>query len=236
MCDPQLGFTDYASDLGRFEQAIRQINTLHPDLVVICGDLVNAAKPQSFTDFNEAEARLTMPAYAAAGNHDVGNHPSHASLEQYRHLVGKDYYAVDHKGCLFVVVNSQLWKAPIAGETDKQDAWLAQTLEAAAKKQRRIFLVMHYPLFVKQPDEPEGYYNLPLPARRELLALLERYRVEAVLAGHTHTTSSNDYHGIQMVTSENTSRNFDKHPSGFRVWHVASHPPSPNEFVPLSKQ
>ena len=94
---------------------------------------------------------------------------------------------------------------------------------------------MHHPLFVKDAEERETYYNLPQAKRRELLGLFERFGVVALLAGHTHTTTMHDYHGIQMVTSENTSKNFDKHPSGFRVWHVESRQPSRNEFVPLAE-
>lgn len=234
MCDPQLGFTEYAQDLARFKQSVQQIDALRPDLVVVCGDLVNAAQAKSFEDFNTAKAAFTVPCYVAAGNHDVGNQPAAESLQRYRRFEGKDYYAVEHKGCLFVIVDSQLWKTPVAGETEKQDAWLGRTLSDAAREGRRTFVVMHHPLFVKNPDEPETYYDLPLPKRQELLALFEQSGVVAVLAGHTHTTTVNDYHGIQMVTSENTSRNFDKHPYGFRVWRVTSQRPYRNDFVPLA--
>ncbi len=236
MCDPPLGFTEYAADLRRLNEAVTQINALRPDLVLICGDLVNRADEKSFADFNAAKARFAVPAYAAPGNHDIGNRPTLQSLERYRRLVGPDYYSVDHKGYLFVVVNSQLWQTPVAAETEKQDAWLAQTMATAAKQHRRIFVMMHHPLFVKAADEPDEYFNLPQAKRRELLALFERCGVVAVLAGHTHTTVSTEYHGIQMVTSENTSRNFDKHPLGFRLWHVTAQRPYRNGFVPLAGQ
>jgi 3',5'-cyclic AMP phosphodiesterase CpdA len=236
MCDPQIGFGEYAADLRRFEQAARQINALRPDLVVVCGDLVNKPDEKSFVDFNAAKARLSVPCYVAPGNHDLGNEPTLQSLEHYRRLVGKDYYAVDHKGCVFVVVNSQLWKTPVAGETEEQDRWLARTLQSAVKKHRRVFIVMHHPLFLKEAEEPDNYFNLPLGKRRELLALFESFGVVAILAGHTHTTATHDYHGIQIVNSETTSQNFDKRPYGFRVWHVAAQRPYQNEFVPLAGQ
>ena len=236
MCDPQIGFGEYAADLGRLEQATKQINALRPDLVVVCGDLVNKPDEKSFRDFRTAIAHLAVPWYVAPGNHDLGNEPTLQSLEQYRRLIGNDYYAVDHKGCLIVVVNSQLWKTPLAGETEGQDRWLLRTLKSAARKQRRVFIVMHHPLFVKEAEEPDNYFNLPLGKRRELLALFESFGVVAILAGHTHTTATHDYHGIQIVNSETTSQNFDKRPYGFRVWHVAAQRPYQNEFVPLAGQ
>jgi serine/threonine-protein phosphatase CPPED1 len=236
MCDPQFGFGEYVADLGRFEQATKQINALRPDLVVVCGDLVNSPDEKSFDDFNHAKAQLTVPCYVAPGNHDLGNEPTIQSLSQYRKLIGKDYYTVDHKECVFVMVNSQLWKTPVAGETEKQDRWLLPTLESAAKKQKRVFIVMHHPLFVKEAEEPDNYFNLPLGKRRELLACFERFGVVAVLAGHTHATATHEYHGIQFVNSETTSRNLDKRPYGFRVWHVVPQRPYRNEFVPLAVQ
>jgi 3',5'-cyclic AMP phosphodiesterase CpdA len=236
LCDPQIGFGGYAADLGRFEQTIKQINALHPDLVVICGDLVNKPDEASFGDFNAAKARLTVPCYVAPGNHDLGNEPTLQSLERYRRLAGRDYFSIEHKGCRFVVVNSQLWKTPVAGETEKQDTWLARTLESAAKHQERVFVVTHYPLFVKEAGEPDNYFNLPLGKRRDLLALFERCGVVAVLAGHTHETGTREYQGIQMVNSESTSQNFDKRPYGFRVWRVGAQRPYQSEFVPLAGQ
>ena len=233
MCDPQLGFGGYAEDLARFETATKQINELSPEFVVICGDLVNAASEKSFGDFNSTKARLKMPCYCAPGNHDISNNPNTNTLERYRKLIGKDYYSFEHKGCAFVVVNSQIWKTPIAGETEKQDQWLKATLEAAAGKKQPVFVVSHYLLFVKEPEEPANYFNLPLEKRKELLALFERCGVVALLAGHTHKTAALEYHGIQMVTSETTSKNFDNRPFGFRVWHVGTERPYPNEFEPL---
>jgi 3',5'-cyclic AMP phosphodiesterase CpdA len=236
MCDPQVGFTEYAEDLGRFEAAVKQVNALGPDLVVICGDLVNAPNEKSFADFGAAKRQFRIPCYAAPGNHDVGSPSTPESLERYRRSVGKDYYSVERKGCRFVVANSQLWKTPLAGETEKQDSWLAKTLENATKRQQRVFVVMHHPLFLKRPDELEEYFNLRPEKRKQLLSLFERSGVVAVLAGHTHTTTLQEYHGIQLVTSETTSRNFDKRPYGFRIWHVEAQGPCRNEFVPLAGQ
>lgn len=234
MCDPQIGFGGYEADLARFRQAVKQINARRPDFVVICGDLVNGARASSFRDLKAVKSGFGVPCYCAPGNHDVANHPTAATLNRYRKAMGRDYFAFDHKGCTFIILDTQLWKAPVAGESEKQEAWLKETLRRTNRAHRPVFIVQHYPLFEKTPDEPETYYNLPEPKRQELLQLFERSGVVAILAGHTHTTSRRSFQGIQMVTSETTSRNFDKRPFGFRVWHVAGKPPYDNEFVPLA--
>ena len=231
MCDTQLGFGGYKEDVARFRQAVKQINALKPDFVVICGDLVNSATTKSFADFNDVKSGFAVPCHCAPGNHDVSNSPS--SLKRYRELIGKDYFSFEHKGFTFVIANSQMWKGGASKETGAQDAWLKATLAAASQKRHGIFLVVHQPLFVKDPDEKDEYYNIPLAKRRELLDLFKKHGVVAVLAGHTHKTMIQDYHGIQMVNGATTSRNFDKRPFGFRLWHVGRKRPYKHEHVSL---
>jgi 3',5'-cyclic AMP phosphodiesterase CpdA len=233
MCDPQIGFGGHDADVARFQQAVQQINALHPKFVVICGDLVNAASEEAYAEFKILKSEFRVPCYCAPGNHDVGNAPTAASLARHRRCMGKDYFAFVERGCEFVVVNSQLWKAPVSGESEKQDRWLNQTLELAARRHRPIFVIDHYPLFVKTADEAEQYYNLPKGKRQELLELFVRCGVVAILSGHTHSTNIKDYEGIQMVASQTTSKNFDKQPFGFRVWYVGTQRPYRTEFVPL---
>ncbi|HWQ92193.1 MAG TPA: metallophosphoesterase [Clostridia bacterium] len=233
LCDPQIGFKDYAVELKRLQQAVARINQERPDFVVICGDLVNTADEKSFADFNEAMNRLAVPVHCAPGNHDVGNKPTEVTLARYRKAIGKDYYSFEHKGRLFVVANSQLWKSPLPGESEKHNAWFKEELERAAKKQQPVFVICHYLPFEKTHDEPEAYFNLPLDKRQELLGLFHRYGVVAVLAGHTHKTLLLDHAGIQFVSSETTSVNFDQRPYGFRCWHVGTQRPFQHEFVPL---
>jgi serine/threonine-protein phosphatase CPPED1 len=233
MCDPQLGYTNYVRDLRHFELAVQQINQLMPDFVVICGDLVNDPRPDTFGDFNKARRQLKMPSYCAPGNHDLGNAPTLASLKLYRTLVGRDYFRFENKGCTFLVLNTQIWKSPVAGETEKQDAWLERALADAHKRGRPIFVVEHYPPFVKTAEEPDAYFNLPMPKRRELLAAFQRNGVKAVLAGHTHTTTNRSFGPIEIVNSETTSQNFDNRPFGFRLWHVNQDGSFWHEFVPL---
>ena len=225
VCDPQLGFGGYEHDLATFRQAVKQINALRPAFVVICGDLVNKSDDKSFADFNEIKAGLTMPCHCAPGNHDVGNEPTVASLERYREVIGRDYYSFEHNGYTFVVVNTQLWKAPLAGESAEHDEWLKRELQLSSKEMQGTFIVGHYPLYLKEPDERDEYFNIPLDKRKELLTLFDGHGVAAMLGGHTHRTIINDYKGIQMVNAEATSKNFDDRPLGFRAWSVADQKP-----------
>lgn len=233
MCDTQLGMGGYEHDVKTFELAVEQMNRMKPDFVVICGDLVQKANEKSWVDFSRIKAGFKIPCYCAAGNHDVENKPTAVSLQRYREKVGKDYYAVEHKGFTFIIANTQLWKAPLAGESEKHDEWFQETLRAAKKKGSPVVVVVHYPLFVQTPDEKDNYYNIPLAKRKELLRLCEENGVVAFLSGHTHKLVVNEYKGIQMVSGETTSKNFDQRPMGFRWWDVGTKGEMAHRFVPL---
>jgi serine/threonine-protein phosphatase CPPED1 len=232
MCDKQLGMGGYEHDVKTFGLAVDQINKMKPDFVVICGDLVSKANDQSWADFNRIKAGFKIPCHCAAGNHDVGNKPTAESLQRYPEKIGKDYYTFEHKGFTFVIANTQLWKVPLKGESEKHDMWFKEILAEAKKKDSPV-VVVHYPLFVKTPGEKESYYNIPTAKRMELLKLCEENGVVAFMAGHTHKLVVNDYKGMQLVNGETTSRNFDKRPMGFRWWDVAAQGKMIHRFVAI---
>ena len=243
ICDTQLGFgKSYQHDVEAFKQSVEKINELNPDFVVVCGDLVNSPGNQSFSDFKEINSRFTVPSYLVSGNHDVGNNPTIATLNRYRKIIGKDYYSFNNKGITFVVVNSQLWKSPVKGETEKQDLWLKKTLASAKKEKSPVVILQHYPVFLEKPDETDEYFNLPRKTRKKLLNLFGKNGVIAVLGGHTHRKIINEYNGIKFVNGETTCRNFDGRPLGFRVWEYETSekndkqdacPTLTHKFVPL---
>ncbi len=233
MCDPQLGMGGYEHDKASLRQAVLQINELDCDFVVICGDLVHHAGDSSYADFLGLTAELDKPCYMVAGNHDVGNIPNDTTLDYYRETMGKDYYAFDHGGYSFVVTNTQLWKNHIGEESELHKQWFREVMSQANGKQSPVIVIGHHPLFVKHADEKEVYSNLPPAKRQELLDLFTESRVVAYLSGHKHETLLNNYNGIQLVTGESTSKNFDKRPLGFRMWEVDKDTVL-HRFIPLN--
>lgn len=235
MCDTQLGLGGYEATLRNFSNAVAQINGLSPDFVVICGDLVGRPERTGYADFNDIKAKLKAPCYCVPGNHDVDNQPTPDTLANYRKSIGKDYYALRHNGYVFLFVNSQLWKAPLEGESQKQDNWLKKELESAVKDHSPVLIVGHHPLFAKSPDEAEEYGNLPVLKRKELLALFERSGVVAVITGHAHKIIANEFGGMQLVTGETTSTTHGS-PLGFRIWRIKEPRPFLHESVLLENR
>lgn len=232
LCDTQLGMGGYEHDVKTFEQAVRQINELKPDFAVICGDLVHHATDSSYADFKRIMKGFNMPCYPAPGNHDVGNKPNDSTLVYYRNTIGKDYYTFQNKDYSFVITNTQLWKVDVKNESEKHHQWFKKTMDSLDNIDTGTFVIGHYPIFIKTPDEEEKYFNLPLDIRMEILRIFKNNNVKAYLSGHKHETIINDYNNIQLVSGETTSKNFDKRPMGFRLWNVSSDTIS-HQFVPL---
>jgi hypothetical protein len=128
------------------------------------------------------------------GNHDVGDKPDGVagvpSADPDKHAVfaahwGPAFHAFDHKGVRFVWLDAPVLNSGTTFEAE-QRAWLEADLAAAHDRGQRIFLAMHYPPFLCEPDELEHYDNVAEPARSWVLGLLERYSVEALFCGHVH--------------------------------------------------
>lgn len=234
LCDPQLGFGGYAHDSMALVQAVLQINTLNPDFVVVCGDLVHNPGDKVYSDFKSIISALEMPCYLAAGNHDMGSssgQPEVDSLFYYRNVMGEDYYKFSYNDCQFVVVNTSLWADPVAGETENQDEWLKGAL-AEVDPDDCLVVVAHHQLFNNSPSETDPKAPIEDRIRDELMTLYMDAGMDIYLHGHTHTTSAKEIEGVKYVSGETTSVNFDQRPFGFTLWEM-SDTSSTHTFVRL---
>src|SRR5207245_9598091 len=100
MSDPQFGMyaedRDFQQETINFEFAIATANRLRPKFVVICGDLINeAGNAAQAAEFHRIAARLdpAIALYNVAGNQDVDNQPTPATLAAYRERCGLDNYS-----------------------------------------------------------------------------------------------------------------------------------------------
>jgi len=227
MADPQFGIysnnADFSQETANFEFAIANANRLRPSFVVVCGDLINQAGDAAQTaEYLRIAAKLdrSIPLHNVAGNHDVGNSPTPASLTAYRAKFGPDYYTFRHADFTGIVLNSSLIQHPdnAPEEAAKQEAWLLAELEKIKSEgARHVALFQHIPFFLERADEPDQYLNIPMPARKKYLDLLVKYGVHDVFAGHYHRNALGQTDSIRIVTSGPVSKPLGPDPSGIRV-------------------
>lgn len=225
LSDPQFGMyaknQNFSQETANFEFAIANLNRLHPAFVAICGDLVNQHTNSSQIAEYKPLLKELDPAihvYSVAGNHDVGNIPTAQTLQAFRTRIGPDYYTFTERNVFGIVLDSNLIRAP-QGDPEaaaKQKAWLKKTL-ANANPGKVIVVFQHIPYFVKNANEADQYFNIPKPARREYLDLLERAGVKYVFAGHTHRPEIGKDGELTEIVTGAAGRPLGGSVSGFRM-------------------
>ena len=211
-----------------FEQAIAAANRLHPAFIVVLGDLVNRpGDPDEIAAYQRVARELdsSIPLYNVAGNHDVDDTPTPTSLEAYRRNFGPDYYSFRVARIEGIVMDASLLKNPaqVAGEVVRQQAWLKKELEEAKRAHvAHVLVFQHQPWFVHSVDEPDDYWNVPQPARRDYLKLLKKYGVKYVFAGHLHQNASATDGALRIITNAPVGKPLGKAQSGIGVVIVRS--------------
>jgi 3',5'-cyclic AMP phosphodiesterase CpdA len=227
LADPQFGaFTqdrDFVQETANYEFAVANINRLRPAFVVICGDLINKpgdrAQTEEYFRITRKIAR-SIPVYAVAGNHDVGNEPTPETLKSYRARFGPNYYSFRRGRVHGIVLDTSLISAPakVHADADAQEAWLKAELQRArASDARHIVVFQHHSWFLEKADEPSQYFNVPLESRRRYLDLLKSAGVRYVFAGHYHRNAFGRDGALEMITSGPVGRPLGADPSGIRI-------------------
>ncbi len=183
-----------------FEQAIRDMNWLHPDFVIMPGDLIDgyirregpvgAAKDfnEQFDLFEHFANKLEMPLYFVAGNHDLSNN---TMKDPFINRFGRLWYSFDYRNVHFIALNSEAQPNEVGQQhhfTEEQVDWAISDI-AASKDSRHTIIFMHYPAWHNRNRESIMY--------RQWMRIEEKLkgRKYTVIAGHTHDLSTSYRNG-----------------------------------------
>ena len=162
-----------------FDTAVREINLLNPDLVIMVGDMIPGHMEEreewdrQWAEFMGHANGLQVPLYFHPGNHDISNL---AMQEWWHEDFGPTYYSFDHKGCHFLLINSEEERVDGRGPVwQAQMRWIQQDLAQHADA-RYTFVFMHKPMW----NDPR--YEQDWPVIETALG----NRPYAVFAGHIH--------------------------------------------------
>lgn len=225
--DPQFGMfakdSNFIQETANFELVIATANRLRPEFVVITGDLINKpGDPAQRAEFWRIAHKLDrrIPLYNVAGNHDVGNTPTPASIRRYITGFGPDHYTFRSGDLTGIVLNSSVIDSSsrVPTEFAAQETWLtAELAKARAANVRHLLIFQHHPWFLTRADEPDQYFNIPLAHRPRYLALFHQYGVEALFSGHYHQNAVARDGEIEMVTTGPVGMPFGGVHSGIRL-------------------
>ena len=222
-----------------FRKAISETNRLQPDFVVTCGDIINRWDNEA--QVHEAKTIASdlaygIPMHWVPGNHDVidigsgWKRPTEDTLNCYKARFGPDFYAFQHRGVSFIVINSSLifhLEPELEHHWQPQLRFLETELKAANQRNSTHTIVFgHYPFFLHHPDEDWSKDDLeiglviPLERRSIVLELFNQYSVSAVFTGHTHKNQYTSYGTTQMVTSSAVGYPLGNDPPGYRIVRI----------------
>ncbi len=212
-----------------FAQAIGEANRLRPAFVVVCGDMVHTNSPSEWKELLEVAGTLdpSIPIHWVPGNHDIGGLSTKEamdSLYSYREMFEANYSAFQHQEASFIILDSTAIcnKPPLPDEWDAQLAFVEKELAAAASRGGPTIVFSHHPAFLKSPDEPDDYWNMPLRYRVPLLQRLRTANVKAMFCGHWHRNNYTSYSDMEVVVSGPVGYPLAKDPSGYRIVKVNS--------------
>lgn len=241
--DPQVGMyrdfdmaDDFSNEERDFPRAVDLVARIEPDFVIIGGDLVEKWNYEDeiefFLDFvSDLEEHTTV--HLQPGNHD--HPPTEEGLAFYRDLHGPDYFSVFHKGSHFILLNSNLiaFEDELPEEAARQWEWLEGELETAAGDEAdNVFVFVHHPFFMYEPDEDDTYFNIPPEVRVRYLDLFEEHGVDAVFAGHYHREAGGYSGDMEMIVTSSLGTPLGDDPVGLRRV-VVSPEGYEHEYLPL---
>ncbi len=203
-------------------QAIREVNLVRPDFVLVTGDLTFLLHPQllpyEYEDAWRLLDRLEVPAFVASGNHDLyaiddylGDTPPLVDGKSlWRHYFGPLYYSVDiGPGLHLAALDTFEWPTldpfPIEDEFDtraagqvlaEQRAWLDADLAAYRARAPQGLLVTfahHDPSWMQRRHAWTG------EGRLELRGIMAAHRVGVHFSGHTHEDRVARYYNGDIV-------------------------------------
>ena len=213
----------FADETRLYTKAIESANTLKPDFVVVCGDMVHHTGDDSeIAELFRVTAKLDagIPIHWVSGNHDVGESPTSESIALYRERFGADNYSFDHADCHFTVINSSVASDPtnVPREWDRIAQFLGDDLSAARRAGvQHLVLLVHHPLFIERADEDEDYFTIPPERRNVILDILRDNDASAVFAGHMHRNNYTRDGRILMITTGAVGYPLGNDPSGIRL-------------------
>ncbi len=215
--------TGFADETRLYTRAIEKANSLAPDFVVVCGDMIhNTGDQTEMAELFRISATLDdgIPIHWVSGNHDVGESPTSESIELYRENFGPDNYSFDHDDCHFTVINSSVASDPsnVPREWDRMVQFLGDDMGAARRAgSQRLVLFVHHPLFLERADEGADYFTIP-PERRDIIVkILKDNDASAVFAGHIHRNNYARDGDLLMIATGAVGYPLGKDPSGVRL-------------------
>jgi DNA repair exonuclease SbcCD nuclease subunit len=202
------------------KKAIQEINLLHPDFVIISGDLIfGALNPYEYRECYKILQLFDVPTFLCPGNHDGQIVFKKDGFDFWKKYFGSLNYSFNYGSYHFLAVNSYCWpsyqRTPFLFATfnwggyidDKEIEWIEEDLENNINANLTFMFLHHNPLWETEDNSifkfRSEYYN-----RKKLLSLIDEYDVDMVLSGHVHHDNVTIINDTIYITTTTTASDF----------------------------
>lgn len=197
-----------------FRTLVPRLRSEAVDLVFVAGDIVQHGhklrewqtewfSPLSIEDFGQ-----TTPLQVARGNHDANGAFAHA----YAPLPGNGHwFAYSRNGVRFIVLDTEA----SAMSVPAQVRWLESELASAESRQAEFRVAtFHKAPFSNRWDRKSSTYNGESWVRAHFVPVFERFKVDLVVAGHTHAYQRLDQEGVRYLVVGGAGGRLDTYKTG----------------------
>lgn len=216
--DPGSGVRKYAASEQKLKQCVNHLNTLNLEYVVHLGDFIDRDWA-SFDVVGPIYKQLKASKYHVLGNHDFSVSEELKSEVPDKMGLKSRYYNFEVNGWRFVAldgndisfhaypegssqyldaekyyednnIQTPKWNGAVG---EQQLSWLGEVLEDASKKEEKVVLYCHFPVY---PENPHNLWNA-----NEIIELIEKYPcVKAYMNGHNHKGNYGVKEGVHYLT------------------------------------
>ncbi|CAB1219363.1 3',5'-cyclic-AMP phosphodiesterase [Acinetobacter bouvetii] len=203
-----------------FHAVIKQIQQQYPDVdaIINTGDLAQVPVKETYDRYLSFMHQVGIPFYQIPGNHD--------NIEIFPFYQNKNQAHAIHFGPWSIVLLNSAVPNKIDGRIEPEQL---QQLDQLLSKYQQQFVVVacHHHPFAMQSKWIDQH---KLKNTEDLTDILAKHsNVKAVICGHVHQDSLNEWHNIQFFSTPSTCVQFkplsddfalDDQAPGFRVLHL----------------
>ncbi|HEC89974.1 MAG TPA: hypothetical protein ENI44_05285, partial [Thermoplasmatales archaeon] len=219
--DPRGATVDIWQTIGwkAAKKSVEEINLLHPDFVIITGDLVFGQAypgeyPREYRKCYEILQEFQVPTFLCPGNHDGYVQTGQDGFKYWKEYFGPLYYSFNYGDAHFTSINSYDWPKKERAAfffiplnwggyiQDEQLQWINDDLLKYSDARLKVMMLHHNPLW---DTKSESLLHNGYRGREELMAMINRYGVDAVFDGHVHYDNITIQNDTLFVTTTTAS-------------------------------
>ena len=166
-----------------FMDAVREINDLKPDMIVLTGDLTNNGYYKQFQQATKYLEMFESPLFAVPGNHDARN----LGYQTFEELIGEKSWKLTMDDNFTVIGLDSSSPDENKGHIGTpQHMWLEHQLDECVINDNFSVVVLHHHIV---PIPQTGRERNVLSDAGDILKTITSHEVDLVLSGHKHVSN-----------------------------------------------